>query len=215
MWIEQAAGQAERRQGQPFEEATYRAFRVIEIAHEALFSEVVFIILDQLFVTPETALEPAQARVGKRSAPQMQKIEAVSSEMPYGFPHHQVIGAQPLKRVIGGAEFENRLLPMMEKDSSRDALGAAKSRDDYAMMVCKHMPDDVLEKTKRLRREAVPSASKAMQGIVPQHGFQIGPELDSQFRHLRFSDASSSGTFQLLEQALAPMLEMDDVPIKT
>ena len=92
----------------------------------------------------------------------MQNVETVSRVMPYRFPNDQVIGAQSLKRIIRGAELENRFAPIMEKHSGGDPPRAAKSRNYHPVTPREHMPNNVFEQTKRLRRQAVPSPSEAM-----------------------------------------------------
>jgi hypothetical protein len=103
---------------------------------------------------------------------------------------------------------------MMEKHSRRNPLRSTKSGDHHPVVARDHMSDNVFEKTKRLRREAMPSPGKAMQGIETQHRFQVGPKFDSQFRRLGSPNAGSNRPFQLLEQALAPMVKVDDMPIE-
>src|SRR6267378_831401 len=73
---------------------------------------------------------------------------------------------------------------------------------------------NVLEKSKRLGRQAVPLACRAMERVEIPHRFGTPAELDLQARSLRLSNATTHGTVASVEHRFLAATEIDDMAVK-
>src|SRR5260370_35389749 len=103
----------------------------------------------------------------------------------------------------------------MVKEDSCCHRPALESRDgNQTMPGSEHVPRDVLEKSKRLRRHTVPAPSRAVECVEGLHRIQVTAEFDLQRSFLRLPDTPSQRAFETCEKAFLAASEFDHVTIK-
>jgi len=103
-------------------------------------------------------------------------------------PDHEIIDPQVVEGIIGSAEFEDRSLSEMEKNSAGHWRPTKADENDMPLILCQRLTMDVLKETKWLWWHAVPFAGLAKQAMKNPHRVQILGELDGQAALLGFSN---------------------------
>src|SRR5690348_15874972 len=88
----------------------------VSTGHITASGKTVLAILELFLTRPETQFEPAQSLIGERRSAEVQAVHPFGGAALQGFPHHDVVGTQVLKRVFPRAELVDRLRAKFKKE---------------------------------------------------------------------------------------------------
>lgn len=145
-------------------------------------------------------LEATEAVVGERGASEIEGGKAAVGVPLDGSRHDQVVGAEVLEALVGGAVF-------VVHDGIRVQVHGAG--DGVTLMTRQHccpLPggNDVTvqgdEERPRLGRGAVAATGQAEQGVEMVQGDEVGGEFDLQAAGLGFADRAAVGRGETIEE---------------
>src|SRR6266498_3506394 len=146
MPVEQPAYNTGNRYGHQTKNPIKPAEHFVPLGHKGLFAIVILEIVNLVLRRPEAKLVAPQSFVGNRAAAKMQGSEALVCIPLDGFPHHQVVAAKMLKRLIGGAELIDRLVTEMKKYRRGNGSVLMARHHDATQALGKHMLKNIPEK---------------------------------------------------------------------
>ena len=189
------------------------ALSPIHVRDKPALDKVVLVIGDSFLLRAEAKFETPQPFVAQRCPAQVQARKSFGGARLDGFPHHEVVGPQMLKSIVGGAELIEGLTSVVEEHSS--SHGPALEADCHyePMPTRQHVPRDVLEEAQRLRRQPVPAPCPAVQCLKAPNRLEAVAEFHRQ-PPLRFADSAPHRPIQALEKDLLSPRKLDDVAVK-
>src|SRR5579872_7575931 len=116
----------------------------------------------------------------QRSPAQMKPAHPGNRAFLNGFPHHQVIGAQMLKRIIRRPELVDSLISVVQKNRGCNRLFTTKRGRDEAMSIGEHKPGDVFEEPNGLAGNSMTTPGLAVELIKRPHRLHAPGELNLQ-----------------------------------
>src|SRR6516164_3984754 len=152
MRVKHFTGEAKNRQRHPAEQGPEICRAVIILPDKRPPDKIVLIILDSLLPGPESKFKPPQTFVGKGCPAQMQGVKSIIDTSLDNFPEESVVGSQPLKRIVGGAELVEGLPAMVKEDPRGQRFILPACSCDKPVALRQYVPGDVLKKPERLRR---------------------------------------------------------------
>src|SRR5437899_2597715 len=150
MRVKELPREAEQRRRQEAEYAVEPAFSAIYVGNEISFLEVVSVILNTLLGGSEAEFESSQAFVRQGCPAQMQARKSDTGISLDRFPHHAVVGPQPLEGKIRGTEFVNNLRTVMKKHRGGQWPAVQPGGHNQSMTAVQHVAGDVFKEAERL-----------------------------------------------------------------
>ena len=131
-----------------------RCHYLIWILDAAVFCQVVFIIVEDLFVGTPSPLKLQETLVIRLGSAEAETAESFLGIPFDGLPHGKIVGSEMLMAAIGCAVFIDSLIAKMKKDGPGNSLVFRGSQENTSFFrgnnIFKHMPSPLLRLTGNL-----------------------------------------------------------------
>ena len=147
-----------------------RCHYLIWILYAAVFCQVVFIIVENLFVGTPAALELHEAQVFRLGSTEAETAESFPGIPFDGLPHGKIVGPEVLTAAIGCTVFIDSLIAEMKKDGTGNSFVFRGSQENSSFFRGNNVFKKVFKKLPGLGRQAVAPSCHTIETIKFPYG---------------------------------------------